>query len=94
MNGNLLLPGVSGVTGVATLTMQPDGNLVATGSDGSIKWASGTNTRAFSSYMAGQTLKVQDDGNVVMLPPDGTRIMWASNTYAGGSGVPGPGQGV
>jgi hypothetical protein len=94
MNGNLLLPGVSGVTGVATLTMQPDGNLVATGSDGSIKWASGTNTRAFSSYMAGQTLKVQDDGNVVMLSPDGTRIMWASNTYAGGSGVPGPGQGV
>jgi hypothetical protein len=94
-SGNLLLPGVNGISGVAQLVMQPDGNLVAYSSQpglagqNAVLWASGTNARAFSKYNQGQTLRIQDDGNVVMLDPSGANIVWATNTYAGGSGIPG-----
>ncbi|XP_002973748.2 mannose-specific lectin [Selaginella moellendorffii] len=51
------------------LTLQPDGNLVVYDGNRRALWASGTDRSG------GNTLRVQDDGNVVLYRP-----VWSTNT--------------
>ncbi len=94
-SGDLVLSGPrgalwrAGIRGADALGIQSDGNLIAGAKDNTVKWASGTNTRAFSQFQSNQRLVLQDDGNAVILTPAG-KIVWATNTYRGGSAVPGP----
>src|SRR4051794_5581616 len=59
---------------VAKATMRKDGDFVATDSNGDVMWSSET------SGNDGAWLQVHDDGNLVVMQPDGSGTLWRSNT--------------
>ena len=75
----------NGTTGLNSHSwvMQPDGNLVVyngLGATGTAVWS--TNTWGHP----GAFLRVQDDGNIVLVAPHGSGpngTIWSTNTYAG-----------
>lgn len=73
--GQILLPGatVHSANGRYTFVYQTDGNLVLY-AGGRALWASGTDGRP-----AGVCI-MQNDGNLVIYPPDASNVVWASGT--------------
>ncbi|MFF7632298.1 ricin-type beta-trefoil lectin domain protein [Kitasatospora sp. NPDC008050] len=78
MPGTVLHPGDSVAVDSATLTMQPDGNLVLVPASGRVLWTSAT------AGHPGATATMQPDGNLVVYDPSGNAL-WAS----GSNGHPG-----
>jgi hypothetical protein len=68
--------GTNATDGPVRCNMQTDGNLVLYDKWGDALWSSGTNGQP------GVFLRCQDDGNLVMLAPNGA-VIKSSNTYAG-----------
>lgn len=64
----------SGAAG-RSIVVQPDGNIVLYEGEGNAIWATGSNYDAQSPY-----LKIQDDGNLVLLDDHVEGTHWASNT--------------
>jgi L,D-peptidoglycan transpeptidase YkuD (ErfK/YbiS/YcfS/YnhG family) len=89
-DGNLVVYGpqgrplfFSGSYGARRLSVQADGNLVATRADGAAAWHTGTWREGWSR------LDMQDDGNLVLRRADGTPSWysgWDSGQWAGGPG--------
>jgi hypothetical protein len=65
-------------SGVYSLQLQTDGNLVVYGCANTALWS----TASFGETST-RTLKMQTDGNLVLY--QGTRVIWASNTYLRGT---------
>lgn len=76
LEGQSLGSGASLSHAGASLTMQPDGNLVARAPGGTVRWASGTG-------VPGSRLVLGVDGNVEVWSPGNTRL-WQSGVGLGG----------
>jgi hypothetical protein len=73
-------PSLTASNSICNVQTQPDGNLVVYDSNGTVKWASGTQGKGTAPYKS----VMQSDGNYVLYDANGNAT-WASGTQGQGS---------